>query len=59
MSILIHTLGVIAIINVVTFFLAGDLRSPRASKALGITLPGSIAYVIVVSRFISWDHPAI
>ena len=46
MSILIHILGVIAIINVATFFLAGDLRSPNASKALGITLPGSIAYVV-------------
>ena len=46
MSVVIHILGVIAIINVVTFFLAGDLRSPNASKALGITAPGSIAYVI-------------
>ena len=46
MSILIHIVGVIAIINVATFFLAGDLRSPNASKALGITVPGSIAYVI-------------
>ena len=46
MSMLFHMVGVIALIQVVTHFIAGDERSPQSGKALGITVPVLIAYVI-------------
>ncbi len=45
-SILIHIGGVLAAINVVTFFLAGSERGPRSGEALVITVPATIAYIV-------------
>ncbi len=46
MSIIFHIFGVIALIQVITHFTAGNSRSPQSAQALGITVPVSIAYVI-------------
>ena len=46
MSIIFHVIGVIAIINVITFFLAGQDRHTISKQAFIITFPLSIAYVI-------------
>ena len=45
-SILIHIGGVIAIVHVVTHFLAGSDRAARSGEALVITVPATIAYII-------------
>jgi len=46
MGIIIHILGIIAIIQVVTHFASGNTRASRSSEALFITIPGSIIYLL-------------
>ena len=46
MSVIFHIVGVIALLQVVTHFVAGDMRASRSGGALGITVPISIAYII-------------
>ena len=45
-AVLIHIVGVVSLVNVASFFLAGNERGPRAGEALIITLPVSVAYVV-------------
>ncbi len=45
LDIIIHVIGVIVIIQVITHFMAGSNRDLRSRKALNISVPISVAYI--------------